>query len=426
MSFFHNYLAYATNNEAPEMFHVWGAYATLSAAIGRKVWLPFEDTAIYTNIYVMYVGDAGNGKSWAMQKSKRLLTELGDIPISGSIETPPGMWRFMMGNPNANPPIASPVMKLVKWPDGQLRETHPMTVVANEFVNFISLDDKGWINSLNDIYDEDLFRYRTKNMGEDVLIGPYIVLLGALTTDVAADLQKARIISTGLARRTLFQYGERRWDNPCPKPKFDEGSVKAKAACLAHLRKLQKLSGPFTWPEVVDEFWTNWYVPHLREVPHKSPQVRSWYASKSTQVLKLAMLSALAEEEPTLNLRVAHFELALSYLDVLETSLYRIFGGVGRNEMAMVGVRLLEFITIQPQPISFKQLYGKLWSFLSTKEPKKELQECLDYLVTTNQITEAVVVLNNTADKIYAIPETMKKWVDSRQGPDGPSAPAPV
>jgi hypothetical protein len=64
-----------------------------------------------------------------------------------------------------------------------------MTIIANEFVNFISVDDKGWINALNDIYDEDIYKYRTKNMGEDILVGPYTVLLGALTNEVATDMQ---------------------------------------------------------------------------------------------------------------------------------------------------------------------------------------------------------------------------------------------
>ncbi len=243
MSFLRDYLEYSTGNEAPEMFHVWGGYVALSAAISRRVWLPFEDTAIFPNIYVMFVGPAGNGKTWAMRKVKRVLAELSDVPISGSVETPPGLWRFMNGNPKADPPVDSPVAFPARWPDGQVREVHPMTIIANEFINFISVDDKGWINALNDIYDEDLYRYRTKNMGEDILLGPYIVLLGALTNEVASDLQKTRIISTGLARRTLFQYGERRWNDPHSKPHFDERQRAARDRCVAYLKLLQKTGG---------------------------------------------------------------------------------------------------------------------------------------------------------------------------------------
>jgi len=189
MSFLRNYLSYSTGNECPEMFHVWAGYVCLSAAVSRRVWLSFGDEVIYPNIYVMLVGDAGNGKSIALRKAKRVIAELNDIPISRSVETPEGLWRFMAGDSSKNPPVPSPVAFPTKWPDGEIREVHPMTIIANEFINFINLNQAGWINALNDIYDEDFYEYRTKNMGEDNLIGPYIVLLSALTTEVSSDLQ---------------------------------------------------------------------------------------------------------------------------------------------------------------------------------------------------------------------------------------------
>ena len=155
------------------------------------MWLPFGDEAIFPNLYVLLVGEAGNGKTVALRKAKRILTEINDTALSRSVETPEGLWRYMNGEPKADPPIESPVCFIARWPDGQLRECHPMTIIANEFVNFISKDPEGWMHSLNDIYDEDKYEYRTKNKGEDNLTGPYIVILGALTTEVSFDLQKS-------------------------------------------------------------------------------------------------------------------------------------------------------------------------------------------------------------------------------------------
>lgn len=409
MSFLHDYLEYATGNEAPEMFHVWGGYIALSAAISRRVWLPFEDTAIYPNIYVMYVGPAGNGKTWAMRKAKRLLAELPDVPISGSVETPPGLWRFMNGNPSANPPIDSPVAFPARWPDGVVREVHPMTIIANEFINFISIDDKGWINALNDIYDEDLYKYRTKNMGEDILIGPYIVLLGALTNEVASDLQKARIISTGLARRTLFQYGERRWDDPHPKPTFSESQRDARDRCIKHLKALQKVGGAFYWSQEVDEWWSNWYCKYLVEVPQQPPAIQSWYTSKSIQVLKLAMLSCLGEDVVKLRLEVRHFEVSLEFLSILERDLIRIFGGVGRNELAAVALKIGEYIEARNTPVSLRDL--KI-NFFTMCKPPNEFNDCLQFLVDSRRVVTATMILGNLTDTIYATPQALQVFAD--------------
>src|SRR3954470_20553842 len=122
MSFLRDYLTYATGNEAPDLFHVWSGYAALSAAVSRRVWLVDGDQAIFPNLYVMLVGDAGCGKSTALRRAKRMLAELGTVPISRNVETPEGLWRFMAGDPSVNPPVPSPVQFIAKWPDGQLRE----------------------------------------------------------------------------------------------------------------------------------------------------------------------------------------------------------------------------------------------------------------------------------------------------------------
>jgi hypothetical protein len=156
-------------------------------------------------------------------------------------------------------------------------------------------------------------------------------------------MQKSHIISTGLARRTLFQYGERRWFDPHPKPKFDESQRAARDRCIAYLKKMQKVGGAFYWSKEVDKWWDTWYRAYLVEVPKQPPAVQSWYASKSIQVLKLAMLTALSEDFK-LRLEIPHFECALAYLEQLEHDLFRIFGGVGRNELAAVAIKIDEYV----------------------------------------------------------------------------------
>jgi hypothetical protein len=403
MSFLRNYLDYATNNEAPEMFHVWSAYACLSAAVGRRVWLPFGDHAIFPNIYVMLVGNAGNGKSYALQKAKRLLAELETVPISRSIETPEGLWRFMGGDSNSNPPVPSPVAYITRWPDGQLREVHPMTIIANEFVNFISLNQQAWTNALNDIYDEDRYEYRTKNKGEDNLVGPYIVLLGALTTDISVDLQKAKIIASGFARRTIFQYGERKWNDPHPFPSFTEANELSRAAALAHVKNLHKRNGAFVMDNTTTEWWVNWYTGHNYTVPRQTPQLQSWFGTKPVQLQKIAMLTALSESED-LVLLPEHFEVGLAYLEVMEKTLYKIFGGVGRNELAGVAMSIYAFLENQTEPVPRSKLKTTFWNAC---KPPTEFDDCMTYLLNEGKIREAILQVGDRVESIVAIPTVM-------------------
>lgn len=411
MSYLHEYETYALGDECPPMFHTWVGLMTLSAAVQRKVWLPFGDNAFYPNIYVMLVGDAGNGKTWAMKKGVRVMKEL-NLPISGSIETAPGMWRYMGGTVNSMDPaksIPAPenVKHPVKWPDGKLRDTHCITIVANEFINFISYDQEGWVNSLNDIYDEDNYHYRTKGSGEDTLLGPYICLLGALTTDVAADLQKTRIISTGLARRTIFQYGQRMFDKPVAIIQFSPEQLAAKAWCVDYLKQLNdpKVAGEFQWGPGTKEWFIAWYGPELAQVPTRHPTVRSWYASKSTQLLKLAMLISLSQSF-NLTMEIDHLELALAYLSSVEVDLPKIFGAVGRNEMAGIAVKIMEFVEYLPDPITEQKLRNQFYGSCKTRD---EYDGCITYLKESGQLCELTLVdpKNQNRHLMYCHPKVL-------------------
>lgn len=403
--FLPHYLHYASGNEAPPMFHVWSGYTCLAAAVSRKVWLPFEDTAIFPNIYTIFVGKAGNGKSWALAKAKRMLAEI-NVPMSRSVETPEGLWRFMNGNPKADPPIPSPVMFEARWPDGQIRPCHPITIIANEFANFIQNNQPGWILALCDIYDEDKYEYRTKNQGEDNLIGPYVCLLGAITTDVASDMQKARIISSGLARRTIFQHGERDWNNPIPRPRIDESQKAAHRYCVEYLRKLQSVYGEIRWGEGTTEWWDKWYCEHLATVPKQPPQTQGWFASKATQLLKIAILSSLSETLD-LELKIHHFELSLGYLESMETGLHKIFGGVGRNELAQVAINILDYMENQGCPMLLNTLKHR---FFYECKPPAEFPECLNYLVGEGLLQRFILQTNVAAIEIVGTPTQMQDW----------------
>lgn len=407
MSFLRDYLTYSTGNEAPEMFHVWSGYAALSAAVSRRVWLVDGDQAIFPNVYVMLVGDAGCGKSTALRRAKRMLAELGDVPISRNVETPEGLWRFMAGDPTTNPPTPSPVAFPATWPDGQIRECHPMTIIANEFVNFISKDREGWTGALNDIYDEDKYEYRTKNKGEDLLIGPYIVILGALTTDISVELQKARIIGTGFARRCIFQYGERKFFDPHPRQTFNATEAAAKETAFIHLKKCQRIIGQFTLDPATWSWWEEWYRDHTTNIPKiATPQTKGWYTSKPAQVLKLSMLTSLSEGFDKV-VSIPHLEVAISYLAEMEKDLYQVFGGFGRNELAGVAVMIHEYLGMRTTPILQRVLKS---NFFSMCKPPNDFEECLKHLVNASKIAIKVVTAGTTVETIVATPEVMQKF----------------
>lgn len=428
MSFIRDYLIYADGDEVPKMFHLWGAYVCLSAAIGRKVWKAWGDNAIYPNLYVMYVGDAGNGKSWAMGKVKRVLTAVPGMTeqFSSSIETPQALIRRMVGDDSKTPPVQGLGKFPVKWPDGVTRDSHHAIIMASEFINYISLQDKEWVNVLNDIYDTDNYHYHTLAQGAMINVtGPYITMLGALTTEVSNDLQKQRIVATGFARRTLFQYGERQWHAPVSEPTFTPEQAKAKARAIERLRELRQLGGEFQWAdESVAKWWTKWYEDHTRSVPKKSPQVKSWFSSKPVQVLKLAMLTSLADSSD-LKIREIDLQIAIEQLGNLELDLHKVFGGAGRNELASIGVKITEYLTTLNEVIFWKTLYGQTFPMFDKRDPMKDFEATLTWLKDQNQIAECSGMVANftTPVRLIGTPAVIARFV-AENGPKQPPPPA--
>lgn len=392
----------------------------LSTVVSRRVWIPWGRRAIYPNLYVLLVGDAGNGKSIAMDFYTMLMQEAEKqgcfddrlAPLSYSVETPQGLLRFMAGNPKARPPIESTVKFLSKFPNGAICEVHPITIKANEFTNFIGMDQEGWMGMLNDISDRDSYTYRTKGQGEDVLTAPYVCLFGGLPTESSHELQRAKVIASGFARRTIFQFGVRKWDDPHPFLTETPTQLEAFNRLLLHLKKLPKLWGGVNWTPAATAFYDKWYREHTVQVPKRAPQVRSWYGTKPDHVLRLSILVMLSEYDfdPTkLELHDKHLQLAIHFLEQMESELYRVFGGTGRNDLMPVVAAIHAYVSGLCEPIGKKQILIHFIKDLPRRQDMhKELDQCLEILANDGKIATCQVGLTSPAkpDQIAAY-ETM-------------------
>ena len=120
------------------------------------------------------------------------------------------------------------------------------------------------------------------------------------------------------------------------------------------------------------------------------------------------MLTALSEELK-LRLEVKHFECALAYLELLEQDLFRIFGGVGRNELAAVAIKINEYVEARDIPVSKRDLKT---NFFTMCRPPNEFDDCLRYLVDSGKLKEATMHAGTYMDTIYATPTVMQAFAD--------------
>lgn len=418
MSFLSHYLAYTTQSESPEMYNVFGGYSVLATAIGRRVWLPRGSNNFFCNLYTLFVGDAGGGKSHALSHVAYLIEHsVKPGMVSYDVETPEGLLSHMAGTKT----LPSECMVRMIWPDGQERETAQMTIVANEFIDFIRTNPETWTGFLNNIYDkEGGYTYRTKGCGTNILIGPYMCLIGAIPTDVSKSLQRQELINTGFARRCIMQYGERQYDKPFAEPIWTEVEENHRNACVEHLKHIQTLNGPLVRPPSTISWWKSWYDEHSKTLlARATPWNKSWLSSKPTQMIKLAMLNSLSERD-NLIIIPEDFELALAFLNKMEEGLFMIFGSVGRNELAGVSIKVLEYLRQQKRPVLQAKLEQVFFPHLSPGKGFAEMREMLQHLVDTNQIYQMKMSANTASpDPIeswsFIIPEAIEPWYASEE-----------
>lgn len=417
MSYIDDYLLYSNCDEAPVMFHLWCGYATLSAAIGRRVWLPRPPNVLYGNLYLNLIGNAGGGKTQALNKARWVLAQAG-VNMSASVDTVEGLIRKIAGNEpkEGKPKTSSVYCEPMVWPDGHTRDTHSITITASEFIDFIRVAPEAWTGFLNNIYDEDNYSYDTKNGGKDTIMGPYIVLIGCFPTDVGKQLQEFNIINTGFARRTIMQYGKRRFENPVAFPEFTPEQEAARTRCVERLKAVRKLHGPIVETPDARRFYKEWYDNHSRTLEGRATlSTHGWLSSKPTQVVKVSMLNVLSERDDLI-LTADDYAIALGWLSEMEKTMNMVFAGVGRNELAGLTLRVLDHIEVRG-PVSIEHLLKFFYSDLLSGKGPQEMLAILQHLVATEHLVSQVRSVGHSGavqTTVYATPQGLEQFDAAR------------
>src|SRR5690606_27896636 len=134
---------------------IWSMLGTLSAFAGRRFWFPFGPLTYWPNIYVVLVGDPGNGKSTAMNRGKNIVRQSGICPVAATQITKEAMVQKM-----ANEKFAG---KVQFKHENEIREYNQYAIFATELVEFIAVNPQGFLDFLTTVWDEPVLETEYKN-----------------------------------------------------------------------------------------------------------------------------------------------------------------------------------------------------------------------------------------------------------------------
>jgi hypothetical protein len=374
-SFLSHYLSYSECNESPKEYHTWAALSTLSHLIGPRVWTYMGGHLNwFPNLYVFLVGRPGSMKTTSMRQAQKLIQNFPAIAHAPTSASKEAIVEMMKGDDS---PCHGTYIH-----EGKKISYKQLAVFASEFVSLLNASGNapGMIEFLTEIWDstgQQYWEYFKKS--KTLLANPYFSLCVCLTPSTLQSLVNSKVIGNGMSRRCLFIV-----HNGFGKPRYRIFVTEEQSAswqwCIDHGRKVQQLTGPFTWEPEADALHKAWYdafKPTIADV--ESEVLQNFYMTKQEYVIKLSMLLALAEPEPKLIHTQANFAKALDLVTRVEKGACELFDSTGRNELASITSEVELFLKERPgKPLSVKRdLLTRFWKQL--KDPR-ELDAILDHL----------------------------------------------
>jgi len=421
MGFLNDFVYFNSGNECPEEFIEWAGLTVIAAVAGRKLWVRHgEYFTIFPNIYVVLVSEAGSGKSTARNAAKKMIRLVDpEYTVSASFQSHqdiidtmcnmmPHTWKDETGQGDGGEA-------------GKIFEYRPFLVSANELKSLLSTDAKGMVEFLVDIYDENDFStgfktYKKNNPEKKQSFdNPYLCLLACAVPKWFMGELKMDLFDGGLGRRLLLVYADktRLIDTPVMPP----NSEAALKRMETYLLQLKEAKGELVRTPEAMAFWKEWYNTPGRKNTD-DPILKQFHETKHIQMLKLSSLLALSENPLTKTIEKRHLQQALIICNKLEKGVLLLTRGIGRNELAGVGARVLDFITRSGGACTKVTL-------LKMFQREFRLPEFVEQMNHYIQSEQLIVKLDATTGKEwYFIPELYQQWLAKNGGIN--SAPVPV
>jgi hypothetical protein len=283
------FLAYTKATEIPAVYSLWCGISTVSAVLGRDVFLDMGHYTVYPNMYIVLVAGSGKcKKSTSISVAEKFISK-----VRPKVQT-----FCQKGTPEAL--IANLAGVNADEEENTLRACAEGILIADELATLIDKNSSqnGLIQLLTTLWDaKDSFIYETRGRGKERIDNSCVSLLGGSTIAWIKESIGLSAIAGGFTARIIFVYQD--------KPErfvlrtHQDPTIKVLGDNIVHdLCEIAKLRGAFC-PE--PEAWTmleEEYVNFMQTNPMHENKYLSGYANKRTSnLLKLCMVMSASKRD---------------------------------------------------------------------------------------------------------------------------------
>jgi hypothetical protein len=268
---------------------------------------------------------------------------------------------------------------------GILPLTHcSITVFAEEAT--VLIKEREFVDSLNALYntlDDLAFRHTTKHSGEDVVMNPFLNLLGGTTPQKLSETLREDILEGGFSSRAFLVWSDTpRPRVPASKLPLSSVQLEARERLIKRLQKVAQVYGAIKMPKDVLDYHDAWYLKDGEKRP--SLRMSGFCDRKFTHTLKLAILHSVSLRD-NLVLTVDDVDFGIKLVEMVEPLQEYCLRGVGRNVLNVHAEQLLDKIR-KVKRIKMAQLVAD--TYFNVNE--RELTEILTTLVKMGHLKQMV------------------------------------
>jgi hypothetical protein len=371
-NFVTKYLHYTRHDESPKNFHLWTAYAILAAAINRNVWMDRGYYKLFPNLYILFLGPSGVGKSSSSGMGIELLRETTlQVNIYKDFITPSALIEFM-----------SKSKKSIEYSvGGRTIITHktPLLLYASELGNLLSL--RSGIRELTLLLTE-LFNKQgdhedtTNKRGSIKITKPNVTFFACCFPEwIEEELVSISLRSGFLGRMLVVSETKKR--HQAPEIQLTKDDQELKKDLIHDLEIIGAIYGEMQWDTVAKIAWDKWYYAQSTDMAADGMEIAGFSARKAQFIQRVAMLTAISRGNDLIVTK-EDFIMGKRMVQYCENNI-RNMGVVNQGYGDLLRVKRSLTIYCNKVPNSTIEL-GVLMKRVSKYINKRHLEEILDQL----------------------------------------------
>lgn len=396
------YLAYTSRTECPTFFHRWTAVTSLAAYVGRNIHFKHGHFTLYPNLYTMLIGSPGTKKSSAIKIGAKLLKQAGYETFAAKKTR---QEKFLVDLAEQSERLAKQeegtgasdsIMDQNLWGDNAPVEGEEKAddyinkppaecfVAADEFNNFIGINNLDFVSILGELWDyEGVYDYKLKNANSIFIPNPTVSILGGNTQTGFAQAFPTESIGQGFFSRLLLVYGEPSGVKYTFPPPPD---LELQDELISYLHRIKAtVTGEVKMTpeamELLDYIYKKW--GGIADV-----RFEHYTNRRLTHLIKLCLV--VVASRCATEIAVKDVIYANTLLTFTEQLMPKALGEFGRSRNSEVAHKVMTIINMTKVPCSLQSLWKTVHTDLDNRN---QLMEILGNL----QVAEKIQVIRTEA-----------------------------